>query len=159
MESVIIGVVSSLIATFIFLSSNHWFKTQFMPWYSDKIYRGVRVEGKWKLNTLQSEEDSPDNEAFMQLIQYGEKIEGTYAHKYMNDGNIVRGTYILKGEIRDRYFIALLRPSTNDVTDAAALVLQAYSPHNSLVLKGGIVCINPEDINVTTSSNIEFVRT
>src|SRR5437016_2197344 len=46
--TVLLGMVSSLIATGIFLLAAKVFNTVVIPWIHDHIYRGARVDGTWR---------------------------------------------------------------------------------------------------------------
>ena len=86
LTAVFIGVASSLIATFIFYWLIELFKRIVLPWYEDKIYRGVRIDGKWTSTTIRDPEN--DISASMQLNQKGENVTGTYSQSININGNI-----------------------------------------------------------------------
>ena len=39
-----IGISSSLLATALFILVSEFFRRKILPWYADKIYRGVRID-------------------------------------------------------------------------------------------------------------------
>ncbi len=47
-----IGISSSLFATALFISVSEFFRRIILPWYADKIYRGVRVDGEWEVDEI-----------------------------------------------------------------------------------------------------------
>jgi hypothetical protein len=50
--SLVIGIVSSLVATALFLGFAEFFRRSLLPWYIDKLYRGVRIDGTWTLHMM-----------------------------------------------------------------------------------------------------------
>ena len=54
--SLIIGISSSLAATLLFIGGSEIFRKIFLPWYADFIYKGIRIDGDWKLELNASEE-------------------------------------------------------------------------------------------------------
>ena len=68
MEAVIVGIISSLIATLVFFGLASVFRSIVIPWFLDKIYRGVRIDGRW-VNEQADEKKSINPPEFRLTIQ------------------------------------------------------------------------------------------
>ena len=156
MTAVIIGVVSSLIATFIFYCIIELFKRVILPWFTDKIYRGVRIDGKWTSTVMKDPELGISSS--MQLNQKGEAVTGTYSHSINKNGNIDTTDYYLNGIIRDTYFTVTLKPVAKDMIDSIAFILRVHTKiSGALAMKGTCIFIDPTS-GKTSSHENEFVK-
>lgn len=134
--SLIIGISSSLLATAVFISMGEFFRKVVLPWYADKIYRGVRIDGEWEIKELHGEEWEIDNMSMnLSLKQKGEKITGIYKHKCDEDID----EYFLEGRIRDMYFLATAVPKSNRHVDAITLLLHIDNVKSKLIMAGGVL--------------------
>lgn len=81
----LIGISSSLVATSIFIAISELARRFLLPWIADKIYRGVRIDGEWKIDEIEgvSAEDAKLTMVF-NLKQKSENISGTYYHNGEN---------------------------------------------------------------------------
>lgn len=140
--SIVLGIVSSLIATAFFIAISELTRRLLIPWYTDRIYRGARIDGRWELKRLADKEVLGSRLGmYMDLTQSGDEVSGTYSHKG-NDGTV--DTYRLAGCIRDRYFLATATPVSNRHLDGVALVLYLRTENSELVLSGGaLFCSEP----------------
>ena len=137
--SLVVGIASSLLATAFFLSSAETFRRIILPWYADKIYRGVRVDGDWELIELDGVEIEQDGaQMSLSLCQSGDKISGTYSHfdKKLKRTDI----YKLTGTIRDRYFMATAVPSSNRHSDGVTFLFYIHNAKSRQVLTGRTLC-------------------
>ena len=137
MTSLIIGIASSLIATFIFILASEIIRKFIIPWYADKIYRGCRIDGKWQA-TLQ------DNSLHFHLDQKGDVVTGQYWHSYGDETDY----YILKGHIRDSYFMLTAYPKSVRHVDAFAALFKIKTSDGHFVLSGDILCQGEAEISV-----------
>lgn len=155
-ETVLLGITSSLIATFIFLYLSWITKTVILPWYEDKIYRGVRIDGHWiaeKWDGTDIDEIAAISEATIEIKQKADHISGIYSHVDRDDGDTT--SYVFKGEIRNSYVTASSWPIARDHIDAGAFVLNVYSD-NGLKMKGMISYIG--DSGNVGSCSVEFKK-
>jgi hypothetical protein len=137
--SVIIGIFSSLIATAIFISSIELFRKVFLPWYANKIYRGVRIDGIWKITAYKgnSIEDNSTDMKFS-FKQKGEIVSGTYQHLHLKTGAPCE--YKFSGKIRDMYVLGTADPISNNMIDAISILLYVTYEDSILKLKGSLLC-------------------
>jgi hypothetical protein len=152
-ETVILGIVSSLIATLIFLYLSWLVKNILLPWFEDKIYRGVRINGDWVAETWAGQIPSKFN-IKMLIEQKADIVTGTYSHSdpAKNDTS----SYTLTGEIRNAYVTASIWPIAKDYIDAGSFVLRVMSV-DGLKMKGMVMYISNSDGNVL-STDVVFKK-
>jgi len=134
--SIIIGIVSSLFATAIFIILSEFIRRVAIPWYEDKIYRGVRIDGKWELLHLGDEDELIGGISMqLHLKQKGDVISGTYMHS-MGETTY---NYLISGKIRDMYFLATAVPASNRQIDGMSLLLHIQYEKSKLKMQGGVL--------------------
>ena len=134
--SLVIGISSSLFATALFISLSEFVRKCALPWYADKIYRGVRIDGDWEVKEILGNDLNSNNQSvLLSLKQKGDKISGFYIHKDKEDIS----EYVLEGKIRDMYFLATSVPKSNRHADAATLLLYIKNADSKLVMDGGLM--------------------
>lgn len=129
----VVGIISSLFATAVFIIISEVFRTIVLPWASDKIYRGVRIDGEWKAIDIIEDDDNGDMQ--FSLKQWGDKISGNYFH-------LIKGkkeSYKLTGSIKNMYFMATMEPTSNKKIDACALLMHVQEKQGNLILKGSLL--------------------
>ncbi len=116
-SNILLGVVSGLVtAITIYLFSVVW-KKQIVPWYEQRVYKGVTLQGTWALVDTQKTE--PTDRRWTQIetfdiSQTAQHISGTLtlSPKESVQGNVVALT--VTGEITDRFVTMLMKsPSQN----------------------------------------------
>lgn len=132
-ETVLLGIVSSLVATVVFIFSSWLVKAKLLPWYADKIYRGVRIDGEWECNSIDGLkiDDIDEISSSLHIVQSGDEIRGTYSHTTSNG----TASYALSGNIKDAYVTVTTWPIARNQLDAGAMVLRIFSK-NELRMKG-----------------------
>ncbi|WP_346837984.1 hypothetical protein [Microbulbifer sp. SAOS-129_SWC] len=155
--SLVVGIGSSLVATAIFISLSEFIRKVILPWYADKIYRGVRIDGTWEATKFEGnkiDELMKNNEMLMKMVlrQKGELVSGSYIHKEQ-DQEI--DEYYLSGRIRDMYFLATAIPKSNRKIDGVSLMFHIDYLDSKLKLTGGALCKGPQGI-VHPLDGLEF---
>ena len=114
-----IGIISSLIATTIFVIMSELVRKVIFPWYRDLTYRGVRIDGEWEIMDSEDSELERDQNLKFSLVQKAENISGTYSH-IVND---LREDYKIVGRIRDLYFMGIATPKSSRQVDSISFLL------------------------------------
>nr|WP_298167025.1 hypothetical protein [uncultured Pseudomonas sp.] len=122
----LLGIASSLVATAIFICISEAFRKILIPWFSDKVYRGVRIDGEWS---------SEEGDANFNLKQWGDKISGIYSHGEPGDVT----TYNVVGTIKNMYFMAFTEPVSYKVIDAGSLLMHVEYRGGKLILRGSLL--------------------
>lgn len=155
-SSVLLGIVSSLIATGIFISISEIFRRIVVPWYSDKIYRGVRIDGKWILESI-NDKPAPETETMVfELTQKGDIITGTYCHTDPDNSDDTT-FYSLSGVFQNSHFSAILRVRSPHVIDAITMLLYVRYEKSKLRLRGGVLASGKPG-EVVAHTELEFRR-
>lgn len=151
--TIIVGIVSSLVATAIFIILSELFRKVFIPWYEDRIYKGTRIDGLWKLSEIDNEEILSGSDMFFSLVQHGENIYGKYSHK-SSDGEI--DNYILSGKLRDMYFLSTAVPESKRLIDGISVLMHLDFNNNKLTMNGSILYKSSPG-TVDSANNLKFI--
>ena len=149
---ILLGILSSLIATFIFLWLHWFFRTFIIPWYIDKIYKGVRIDGRWILKVKDEAEKKKLSVRF-DLQQRADQLEGIFS---LTQGDSVE-LFKLKGIIRDAIVTLTWLPTVKDTIDSGAAVLRVFVREKGLNMKGTFSTISTESGEII-SSYVEFEK-
>lgn len=133
--AVVVGIVSSLIATAIFIGTSEFFRRLALPWIEDKIYRGVRLDGNWRLNTANGSNMPEGLSIEMEIEQWGDKIYGTTVINYEDEKDV----YKIRGVLKNMYFMAYMEPISPKMIDASALLFFVEHEKSSLQLRGSLL--------------------
>ncbi len=132
MISLLVGISSSLIATFLFIMSSELVRKVLLPWYGDKIYRGSRVDGVWEIII---DPQKPSNVMQLEIKQRGDRLSGIYWHRIDNEKDV----YILEGRIRDALVMFTAVPKSNRHVDAMSGLFRVMSKGGNFSLEGLII--------------------
>ena len=147
LETVILGIVSSLIATFVFLGLAWVLKNAVLPWLEDKIYRGVRIDGRWKIRFV--EQENGESFGIVDLKQKGDRLCGTFTHE--SDDKTEVTTYSIAGSIANSYTNISLTPASSTSIDTGSLVAHIYY-EGGLQMSGVLVYISTKDGRVESAA-------
>ena len=157
--ALVIGIVSSLLATVLFVSAVELVKRVILPWYADYIYRGVRIDGSWLAGPYSTDDPSEIRSMALELNQKGDHISGLYSHTVAVGEDKATVTYHLKGTLRDAYLAATLHPVARDFLDAGTILARVYYLDGALRLKGAIACVAQASGSVHAYLDKEFHKT
>ena len=141
LSTIIIGITSSLIATFLFLSLSWYIKNIALPWYANKIYRGVRIDGRWHVECV-NDLVPEDHFATIEINQHGDSLKGIYSHGD-NAGKDV-SSYKVSGNLLNTYVNLQMWPISDKEFDSGGLLLRVYSD-KGLKMKGTLSYISTAD--------------
>lgn len=106
---VVVGIISSLIATAIFIGLSEIFCRLVFPWIEDKIYRGVRVDGTWKLKIEDGTSTINGTSVEMEIRQLGDKVSGTCFTQSEDEKTV----YKITGVLKNMYLMAYMEPASS----------------------------------------------
>ena len=129
--SLLIGISGSLIATLIFIGVSEFIRKGFLPWYADKVYRGVRIDGTWIMDTDRSKDEI---QVSLTLRQHGEDISGNVVVE-VEDSKMA---FELIGRIQNMYFAAAAYPVSKRHIDPMTFLLHIDFLKGSLRMQGGM---------------------
>lgn len=125
-ESIIIGVVSGILTSFVVWLVVIAFKKAILPWYQSITYRGVRIHGSWvgfyEGKEKPSSEDDPDYSII--LKQRGHDIEGILTRNRGSGGRRDTKNFIFNGLFRDGNLVLSYKPEDETRLGVGTYVLQ-----------------------------------
>jgi len=137
MLTLIVGIASSLLATGMFIGASELVRRVILPWYADKVYRGVRIDGDWDIAFYKDIPKPAELQMSFHLSQSGEKISGQYSH---GTPDTRRDVYNVVGLVRDGYFLAYATPVSNRHLDGISILLHIRSKGDDLLMAGSVLC-------------------
>jgi|GEM_PF-3319839 len=149
--SLMIGIVSSLVATIVFIVISELIRRVVLPWYEDKVYRGVRIDGKWE-----AKNDGTKQKATFFLQQKGDQVIGTYSHIMPQSAARKIEEYQVTGNVRDTYVNLTFHPTARDQIDTGTYVsrLSHDSSDDKLTMIGMITGINTTTAEVVCEKTV-----
>ena len=159
-DALVIGIASSLIATATFVCFAEVTRRVLLPWYADRIYRGVRLDGKWIVCRIGdiNIKSTPKNRNEFDLKQKGDQITDITILQSPNEPSPT--IYKLRGQFRDGYFSATAWPISTNMMDAMSCLFRVFYDDKTLHLKGLLSFMNSKTAQIETmGSDIEFIRT
>ncbi|HDY7978964.1 hypothetical protein [Vibrio sinaloensis] len=148
---IVIGVLSSLLATFFFLILVKINDDLFLPWFRKQVYKGVDISGSWDAIL-----DADSLHMTISLKQTADKVSGTFVQ--VDTSGQQTWTYDINGYCRDGYFFATVTPTLSDAIDYQTLLFKIYHKHSSLYFKGCISFADGTNGEVETHTNAEFKK-
>jgi len=110
--SILAGILSGLVTSAILFAMAFVFRRHITPWFSDQIYRGIRVEGNWSLVDGDDDTESQYNQReTLELTQKASNLSGNLI-LVPKEGEGVPRTLTIEGVIRDRFLPLTCTPST-----------------------------------------------
>ena len=142
------GVLSALIATFlVFTGSKYWSKV-IVPWYEDRVYKDIRIEGEW--TTSGEEEDETFNEV-AKVSQKANRVWGDIIYKTTSGVT----EYEFEGEFKNLILTARYWVKRENNLDRGTFTLMLRN--NGRILKGFYAWYSDEQ-NDVISGKYEWSR-
>ena len=106
-SSIILGVVSGLLASLLIYLGAKVIDKVLLPWYRELIYRGIDISGEWHTRVTHPSGNTEDS--IMHVSQRADKLSCivTIAKKMSSSNDVQIKTYNFKGELSER-FVALV---------------------------------------------------
>ncbi len=106
-----IGIISGLVTFLIVLLIKNVWERWFLPWYENKIYRDIRLDGHWETKFFREEDEEAQERAT--IYQKAHRVRGTIIYDY--SGGVRE--YEFTGQVRNLLLTAeygLKGPSSLD---------------------------------------------
>ena len=102
-ESIIIGIISGSLATAVILLISNFMKDTVLPWYSQLVYKGLKIDGGWKSSITTPSGNLQDMKLLIKqranIIEADMTVVKTITAT--NEKEIKQ--FEMKGEIKDRF--------------------------------------------------------
>jgi hypothetical protein len=140
--SVLLGIVSSLIATFVFLFLAYVFKTAVLPWFRQQVYRGVRINGAWRWEEPLAPPDSQI--VILNFTQAADTLAGQKTTISNVAGQTTTSLYRITGFISDGRILGYSRPVDASSTNYSTFYLQFRDTVHGAELYGSLTSTNAQ---------------
>ena len=136
-SSIVIGIVTSLVATFIFLGLAVLFNKLVLPWFRQQVYRGLSIEGTWQWSERRSQPDRHIIRFYFE--QAADSLLGRHTLDISVAGDASLTEYRIWGFISDGHVVGYCRPLDKHSTTYAAFHLTVIEQIPGVQLKGSLV--------------------
>lgn len=121
--TIFIGVLSGVIASVLFFALGRIYQKILVPWFEERIYKGINVEGVWQLEHI---DYTHHRRITLELTQHAQKLSGTSIHIATSEtatGDRLR-RYRINGRIQDRFLLLSGEPSDSSRIGAVTFLLE-----------------------------------
>lgn len=155
LAGVVAGVIGGLITAAILVMVGFVWRDKLDPWLSDKRYRGVRIDGNWKLSSEPSDGDGSEfaHDETLEVEQKASRLIGRLILVPSSGSTGVTRTLVLEGSIRDRFVLFTAVPASHQALGFTAFLGQVEG--DGAKLRGGVVYFDT-GVNQIRSARIGY---
>ncbi len=147
-DNLIAGLVSGLVVTLLVLVFRHFWNAVIVPWFEDRVYKDVRIEGKWF--GLYPGSNDLRQDAIV-LKRHGHSIEGKVI---CTNGGDEGDEYSVCGSFRNMLLPLVYESTDKTKTDRGSITLRCI--RNGERLTGKIALYNTFEDSIIAGSIIWF---
>ena len=148
-ENIIAGLVSGIVVTIFVLVFRHFWNAVIVPWFEDRVYKDVRLEGKWYGFYPTSGDLRQD---VIVLKRHGHSIKGKMiCAKGEDEGD----EYSVTGSFRNMLLPLVYESTDKTKTDRGSITLRCTT--NGERLTGKIALYNTYEDTVISASVTWFL--
>ena len=125
-RDVLVGLITGLAsgvltAILLWIATSVWV-TKFIPWYEERLYKGISLQGTWTLVPKRDDGNVWGHEELLDIRQVAHRISGTVALTPAA-AKSKRAALVLAGEVRDRFVMFTMQsPSGNKLSYSTYLL-------------------------------------
>jgi hypothetical protein len=151
-STILLGIFSSLVATAIFLLCSWVFSLIVVPWIRDQVYRGARVDGRWRYV-------HPNGTTYeLDFTQSGDQVTGEgRLSTPAEGGSSTNTTFKLSGYIADGSVMTISRPIHKYSISHSTLLLRLRETPHEEYLKGRMTVFD-DDTNQVVTYELDMKR-
>jgi hypothetical protein len=127
-ENIIAGLISGVVVTVLVLLTRQFWNSVIIPWFEDRVYKDVQIEGKW-FGLFDKSDFGEDRQELITLDRRGHSIEGTMI---CTSGLDKGEKYSLKGSFRNLTLPLLYENSDPKKTDRGTITLKTMQSAEKL---------------------------
>ena len=155
--NVFLGILSGVFTATILLVAGKYYRRLFIPWYENRLYKGVVLDGKWEgtRTRFSGSENTKEKkildklEILLELTQSGYKICGLFrAKSTFSQGEIYENLYNITGRISDNYVVLEYIPLSRKRTGLGTFVL--HVKNGGRRMEGSISFVEEGEMEVTS---------
>jgi hypothetical protein len=153
--AILVGVLSSFVASVMFLISVRIIDRALIPWFRQQVYRGIDISGRWEYKNVL---DGTDYQLhYMEIRQAAERVSGTYTLVSSIENSKDVSTYELCGIVADSYLTGYTFPKNKDELTRSSFFFRITENVTGMMLVGKICSLDFETREVEAMS-IEFTK-
>lgn len=147
-ENLVAGLISGLVVTLFVVIFRAIWNSIIVPWFEERVYKDVQIEGKWFGLYPTSVDLRRD---VIVLKRHGHKISGTLTCVKGNDEG---DEYSLRGSFRNLVLPLIYESTEREKTDRGSITLRAIN--NGERLSGKIAFYNTSKDSISSGNIIWF---
>lgn len=147
-ENLVAGLISGLVVTIFVLAFRHFWNAVIVPWFEERVYKDVRIEGKW-FGLYPSSSDLRQDAIV--LKRHGHSITGKIICTHGGDEG---DEYSVCGSFRNMILPLAYESTDKSKTDRGTITLQCI--RNGERLKGKIALYHTFEDSIIAGNIIWF---
>lgn len=147
-ENIIGGLISGVLATFLIFIFNSIWKKQIIPWFEERVYKDVAIEGNW-FSFYPNSEDKRQEAIYLE--RHGHAVTGTIICVHGHDTG---EKYVIAGSFRNMILPMTYESTDSTKTDRGTITLK--SVHNGERFIGKIALYQTYEDSIETGTVIWF---
>jgi hypothetical protein len=133
-SDMVLGIVSGIVTGMLIYSFSILWKRILVPWYEERVYRGLDISGEW--NVKHPHPDEADMQwaqaGVLTLRQTAHRLTGTMTLTPKDTNSNETRTFLFSGEISDRFIWAWMSHSERSRLGYAVALLEVVGDGRSL---------------------------
>jgi len=153
-------IIASTIASILTWTFLKFVDKILLQWYSNLLYKGVKIDGKWIATILFKKDTNHEEVTFhetFEIKQKGNYISGTCSIKNQFDIESSISTYDIKGILINGYITLTCTINTKTETGMMNLILRICE--GGYALSGSVIWIDRNGEDILTFPEYRLVRT
>lgn len=153
--TIFMGVLSGVFTAALIWVAMSLFNKIVIPWYQQRVYRGIDISGEWTSNKEYLGKIKVDQS--IQISQKGHRIKGVLIsrNKIPNRGNDTT-SFSIDGEVFNNYVYIVYKTTDKRYIGRGSFLLKVKEGGDKLW--GGLIAIDRFSAKVMTSEDIEWKR-
>lgn len=149
--NIFFGVLSGVLTSALIFLVRKIYLRVFLPWYEDRLYKGVQLDGKW-------EGETNDFKFLFELVQNGYRIKGLFGVevKSSKPEDQYENLYKIKGHISDNYVVLEYWTMSRKRTGLGSFLLRVQDGGKKLM--GSVVFVEEGEMDVNNITELVLRR-
>lgn len=137
---ILVGVCSGLVTGIVILVFTQIWQKILVPWYEQRIYRGVHIDGTWTLEDIGAKDSGWSQREILIIKQIAHRLSGNQLLYPKEDSTEGLRTLELTGEIRDS--LVTFQTTNKDPKGLSRGVFLGEVRGGGIILQGEAVFMN-----------------
>lgn len=151
--SLVIGIVSGVLASIIFQALGVFFIKVIVPWYQSKVFEGIDIQGRWEGKQVRA---NGTYTFALDIVQVGHTITGNYSTVDTYPNETKSRQFILKGSIVNNTVVLTYESANKRRYGAGTFLLAIHDGGNEL--KGTVTFLKTTIGAIGTDADLTLRR-